>query len=97
VPPFTPLRYHIRTYPFDATLAAGSHVRIVLSGAELLSSRNLTVNRGIPALSLYTARVAVDGRSTVTLPVVRSVCGIDVRQSRPLEVPVPGCPSPPGN
>jgi hypothetical protein len=92
VPPGVPLRYHIRTYPFDATLSPGSHVRIVLSGIELFSSRNVLVNRGIPAGTLYTARVAVDGRSWVTLPVVRSVCGIDVRQSQPLKVPVPGCP-----
>jgi predicted acyl esterase len=91
VPPGVPLRYHIRTYPFDTTLAPGSHVRVVLSGVELFSSRNFLANRGIPAGTLYRARVAIDGRSTVTLPVVREVCGMDVRQSHALKVPVPGC------
>ncbi|MFN2589512.1 MAG: CocE/NonD family hydrolase, partial [Actinomycetota bacterium] len=96
VPFGQPVRYRIRTYPFDATLGRGSHLRITLSGSELLSSRNLLVNRAIPAGTLFTARVAVDGRSAVILPVVTRMCGVDVRQTHPLEVRVPGCPSGPG-
>jgi hypothetical protein len=36
--------------------------------------------------------VAVDGKTMLTLPVVREVCGIDVRQMVPPKVPVPACP-----
>jgi predicted acyl esterase len=82
--------YRIRTYPFDATVAPGSKLRVSLSGIQL-ESTEIGYNFGLPALSLYTAVVAVDGRTTLTLPIVRNVCGIDVRQMRPPKAPVPAC------
>jgi predicted acyl esterase len=90
VPIGTPVPYHIRTFPIDLTLATGSALRITLSGVDL-DSRDLVANRGIPAGTLYHADVFVDGRTSVVLPIVESVCGIDVRPSEPLKVPIPGC------
>jgi predicted acyl esterase len=91
VAPGSAERYHIRTYPFDATVAPGSRLRVSLSGIQV-ESTEAGFNMGLPALNLYTAIVAVDGKTTLTLPVVRNVCGIDVRQMRPPKGPVPGCP-----
>jgi predicted acyl esterase len=90
VPIGAPIRYHIRTFPMDVTLAAGSALRITLSGAEL-NGQELIANWGIPAGSAYHADVFVDGRSSLVIPVVGRVCGMDVRPSEPLKVPIPAC------
>ena len=90
VPIGVPIGYHIRTFPTDVTLAAGSALRITLSGIEL-ESNEIGFNQGIPAGTLYHADVFVDGRTSLVIPVVGRVCGMDVRPSEPLKVPVPGC------
>jgi predicted acyl esterase len=61
--------YVIRTFPFDQTLAPGSSLRVTLYGADLDT---------VPAGSVYTAKVHLDG-SRVVLPVVGQVCGLVVR------------------
>ena len=83
VPVGEPVRYRVRTYPFDAILERGSRLRLVLSGID-------PDNEVIPAGNGYGATVAVDGSSFLSVPVVRRVCGIDVRARA--DPNAPGCP-----
>jgi predicted acyl esterase len=82
VTPGHPTPYRIRTYPFDRTLAAGSQLRVVLSGVDDFT---------LPAANGYSAQVAVDGRSVLRVPVVEEACGLVVAQRTPPGGEVPGC------
>jgi uncharacterized protein len=85
VPLLEPVAYTLRTYPFDKTVAAGSAVRLVLSGYD---------SRTTPALTAFTATVATgEGGSALRLPVVESVCGLEVAQRQAPRAEVPGCPT----
>ena len=75
-----PVPYHVRTYPFDKTLAAGSKLRLSLSGSDG-STR--------PAGTAFNGTVEVDGSSLLRIPVVEEVCGlvVDTRAAAPAAPP----------
>ncbi len=64
------VKYRIRTFPFDQTVAPGSALRVTLFGADIDI---------VPAGSGYTAEVRVDGPTKLILPVVGQVCGLAVK------------------
>ncbi|MEA2433414.1 MAG: hypothetical protein QOG54_871, partial [Actinomycetota bacterium] len=74
--------YRIRTYPFDKTLAAGSKLRLLLSGSDTSS---------LPAGNGYSAAVSVDGDSILRLPVVTQECGLSVAQRQASLAPLADC------
>lgn len=84
VPLFEPLRYRIRSYPFDRTVGAGSSLQVVLRGYDGWTT---------PAATGFTARVATgEGGSVLHLPVVTAPCGVVVAQRTAPKAAVSSCP-----
>ena len=77
-----PVRYRIRSLPFDTIVDKGAWLRLVLSGSD---------GQTLPAGTAYTAEVAVDGSSKLLLPVARVYCGLRVDQRSKPAAPIPGC------
>lgn len=80
VPINEPVEYEIRTYPFDKTVAAGSRLRLVLSGSD---------SRTTPAMTRYTANIA---DSSLWLPIADESCGLIVAQQQEPGADIPTCP-----
>lgn len=87
--------YDIRTHPFDAWVAAGSKIQLMLSGNddyEAWLAEGLQAS-GEPEGNLFTGTVAVDGRAVLELPIANDTCGLKVQQTQAPRGTVRGCPA----